>query len=180
MRKIYLLIITAFISTAAYSQTEEGTWQFEVGTSAFGENTIKQGTSTGFNLFSTDGTTIFSIGAEGGYFFQDNTAIKFGLGYTDLDFTNFLTYKLGFKHYAGGNVPIQMDLTGATNEDQDTFGGGTIDTPDPLWLGFQIGYAAFFSDNVAFEPTIRYNASLNKDFTDEGILELKFNFVIFF
>lgn len=180
MKKFTLTLLFTIPSFMAISQEalEQGSLLFEVGTSAFGENTIMQGNSTGFNLFSSDGTTFFSIGAEGGYFVQDNTAIKFGLGYTDLDETSFLSYKFGFKHYAGGNVPLQVDITGATNEDQD-FGFGTIDVPDPLWLGLQIGYAAFLSDDIAFEPTLRYNVSINKDFTDEGILEMRFNFVIF-
>ncbi len=176
-----LACIASLSSLIAFAQdaTTEGNWLFEVGSSVFGENIIKQGTSTGFNLWSNDGTTVYSLGAEGGYFIKDNTAIKLGFGYTDLDFTNFITYKLGFKHYAGGNVPLQIDLTGATNEDVDT-GFGTVDTPDPLWLGLQFGYAAFLSDDIAFEPTLRYNISMNQDFSSENILEMKFNFVIFF
>lgn len=175
-----MAFITTLSSIFALSQeqTSEGNWLFEVGTSVFAETTIKQGASTGINLLSTEGSTLFSLGAEGGYFIQDNLAIKFGFGYSDLDFTNFFTYKFGLKHYAGGFVPIQVDITGATNEDIDS-GFGTVETPDPLWLGLQVGYAAFLSDDIAIEPTLRYNASLNKDFTSEEILEFKFNFVIF-
>ena len=129
MKKITILVFTFLLVFAAYAQDEEtqinsatkkGNILFEVGTSVFGENTIKQGNSTGFSLFSSDGTTVFSIGAEGGYFITDNTALKLGFGFTDLDQTDFLTYKFGFKHYAGGNIPIQLDITGATNEDIDT------------------------------------------------------------
>lgn len=180
MKKTTLTLLFSVASVIAFSQEslKQGNLLFEVGTSAFVENTIKHGASTGFNLFSSDGTTFFSVGAEGGYFVQDNTALKFGLGYTDLEEISFLTYKFGFKHYAGGNVPLQVDVTGATNEDQD-FGFGSVDVPDPLWLGLQLGYAAFLTDDIAFEPTLRYNVSLNKDYTDEGIFEMKFNFVIF-
>ncbi len=181
MKKITISSLAIIIAITSFSQeaTKQGNILFEVGTTAFGENLIKHGASTGFNILSTDGSTLFSIGAEGGYFIQDNTALKFGLGYTDLDFTKFLTYKFGFKHYAGGNVPVQLDVTGATNEDQNS-GFGSVDVPDPLWLGLQVGYAAFLADNISFEPTFRYNASLNKDYTDENIIEVRFNFVIFF
>lgn len=187
MKKVIILLVASLciVSVKAQDQsqssspTSKGNILFEVGASAFGETSLKHGSSTGFNLLNANGSTIFSIGAEGGYFVQDNSAIKVGLGYTDVDFTTFFTYKVGFKHYANGNVPIQIDITGATNEDQDT-GFGTFETPDPLWLGLQLGYAAFLSDNIAFEPTMRYNVTLNNDFTDENIFELKFNFVIFF
>jgi len=163
------------------AQTEKGTWQMEVGTTPFGENTIKQGNSTGFNLLSTDGSTLFSIGGEGGYFIADNSAVKFGLAYTDLDFTNYFTYKLGFKQYFNGNVPVQLDITGAIIEDdEDSFTGETVDNPDPLWLGLQVGYAAFFGQNVALEPTLRHNFSLNQDFSEADIFEMRLNFVIFF
>ena len=181
MKKLILLTLSLFFAMTVSAQTEKGNWLFEVGSTPFGENTIMQGNSTGLALFSTDGTTLFSIGAEGGYFVQDNTALKFGLGYTDLDFTTFFTYKFGMKHYANGVVPLQLDITGAVNEDQeDFFGGGTVETPDPLWLGLQAGYAAFLGENISFEPTLRYNMSLNDDFTDEDIIELRFNFVVFF
>ena len=73
MKKAYLLLIALTASTASFSQTEKGNWLLEVGTSAFSENLVKQGSSTGFSLFSTDGTTIFSLGAEGGYFDRDDT-----------------------------------------------------------------------------------------------------------
>jgi len=180
MKKITLLLFMLLAFGSSFGQTEKGTWLFEVGTTPFGDNAIRHGNSTGFNLLSTDGTTLFSIGGEAGYFASDNTAIKFGLGYTNLDVTSFMSYKIGVKHYANGVVPIQLDITGATNEDLEIFPGQTVDLPDPLWLGLQVGYAAFFNENVALEPTLRYNVSLNSEYTDENILELRFNFVIFF
>ena len=179
MKKFIITLVTILSCALANGQaTTEGNWMFEVGTSVFAETTLKQGASTGINLLSTEGTTLFSLGAEGGYFIQDNLALKFGFGYSDLDFTNFFTYKFGLKHYAGGTIPLQVDLTGSVNEDIDN-GFETVDSPDPLWLGLQMGYAAFVSENIALEPTLRYNASLNNDFTDESIIEFKFNFVIF-
>jgi len=178
MTRLLLLTLTLALVISASAQTEKGNWLFEVGSTPFGESTIMQGNSTGLALFSTDGSTFFSIGGEGGYFIQDNTALKFGLGYTDLDVTTYFSYKVGVKHYANGVIPIQLDITGAVNEDLE-FGGSSIDIPDPLWLGLQAGYAAFLNENVSFEPTIRYNASLNNDFSNESIVELRFNFVVF-
>ena len=187
MKKITLLLCSILCALLTFAQeetqranpTQKGNVLLEVGSTPFGENTFKQGNSTGLGLLSSDGTTIFSIGAEAGFFISDNTALKIGLGYTDLDATSFFTYKLGIKYYAAGNIPIQIDITGATNEEQDT-GFGSFDPPDPFWLGLQLGYAAFVRHNISFEPTLRYNVTLNDQFTQEDILELRFNFVIFF
>jgi hypothetical protein len=36
------------------------------------------------------------------------------------------------------------------------------------------------ADNVAIEPGLRYNHSLNEDFTDEGVFQVNIGFTIFF
>ncbi|WP_370088573.1 hypothetical protein [Ekhidna sp.] len=180
MKKIILSIFltSAMFLVTAQEATQQGNVLFEVGLTPLGTETLMKGNSTGFALMSVDGSTIFSIGAEAGFFVKDDFALKFGLGYTDLDGTNYFSYKLGIKQYMNGAVPVQVDLTGATWEDFEGF-GGSVDTPDPLWLGLQFGYAAFLSDDISFEPTLRYNISMNQDFSDQNILELRFSFAIF-
>ncbi|MBC6424984.1 MAG: hypothetical protein GDA51_00615 [Ekhidna sp.] len=182
------------LSHISFAQTEKGHILLEVGTSSFGEPAVKQGASTGMNLWISDGTTLFSIGAEGGYFIKDNLALKVGLGYTEnrnnveVEVTNFFTYKVGVKNYFKGVIPLQADFTGAVNID-GSFGevSSPLSTSSPaLWLGLQGGYAFFLKENIAFEPAIRYNIDLGEsgtefeDFFEGTIFELKFNFSIFF
>ncbi|WP_228027877.1 hypothetical protein [Costertonia aggregata] len=62
-----------------------------------------------------------------------------------------------------------MDIAGAT----------AIGDQNPLWLGAQAGYAIFLNDYISIEPGLRYNYSLNQDFTDLGVLEFNIGFAIF-
>ncbi|MBT8196726.1 MAG: hypothetical protein HKO56_08525 [Bacteroidia bacterium] len=149
-------------------QTANGNWLIEMNT-GFGNGTAAHTANTGFGLASSDGTTIWSVGGETGYFIDDDLALKLGLGYTDFDGISAFSYKFGAKYYAASIVPVQLDVTGASWKDADE---------NPLWLGIQGGYAIFLGDMVSAEPGIRYNISLNEDFTDEGVLELRFGFVL--
>lgn len=156
------------------STLSKGSWLVETNT-GFGGGSfgIAHSANTSFGLVSIDGTTVWSIGAEGGYFVADDLAVKVGLGYNDLDSASSFTYKLGAKYYIASEFPVQIDITGASSD--DLFGD-----ENPLWLGLQGGYAWFVADNISIEPGIRYNLSLNEDFTDEGIFEFRIGFAFFF
>ena len=175
MRKIFLSAIAVlgliFVSNAQDSggQTTQGNWLLEVNT-GFGSD-VAHGASTGFGLSSSDGTTVWSVGFEGGYFVIDDLALKGGLGYTDLDGFTLFSYKIGAKYYIIGQIPVQIDLTGASIEDVDE---------NPLWVGLQGGYAIFLNDYVSIEPGLRYNISMNDDFSDEGVFEVRVGFAIYF
>lgn len=150
--------------------TDKGSWLVEANT-GFGAGGFGHTANTGFGLTSIDGTTVWSVGAEGGYFVADDIAVKAGLGFTDNDGFSIFTYKVGAKYYAADVIPVQIDLTGASVEDAEE---------NPLWLGIQGGYAWFVADNISIEPGVRYNLSLNEDFTDEGVLEFRIGFALFF
>ncbi len=154
------------------SALSEGSWLIEANT-GFGASDFGHTANTGFGLVSIDDTTIWSIGAEAGYFVMDDLAVKLGLGYNDFDGASSFSYKLGAKYYIESMIPVQLDLTGASGD--DVFGDET-----PLWLGLQGGYAWFVADNISIEPGLRYNLSLNEDFTDEGILEFRIGFALHF
>ena len=129
--------------------------------------------TTGVYFTSSDGESTYNIGFDGGYFIMDDLAIKAGLGYGggSEDFVaSVLSYRLGAKYYVNSQFPIGIDVTGASIEDADQ---------NPLWLGLQGGYAWFVADNVAIEPGLRYNLSLNEDFTDEGVLQFNIGFTLF-
>ena len=162
------LIFTTYAQDGG-GQTDEGNWLIEANT-GFGSD-VAHGASTGFGLSSTDGTTVWSMGFEGGYFVIDDLALKAGLGYTDLDGFTLFSYKFGAKYYINRQIPVQIDLTGASIQDA---------AENPLWIGLQGGYAVFLNDYVSIEPGLRYNISMNDQFSEDGVLELRVGFAIYF
>ena len=68
-------------------------------------------------------------------------------------------------------IPVTLDLTGASIEDAEE---------NPMWLGIGAGYAWFLGNNVSIEPGLRYNHSLNEDFTDEGVFQFNVGFALHF
>ncbi|WP_111659511.1 hypothetical protein [Olleya aquimaris] len=151
------------------SQTAEGKWLIEANT---GNATLG---NTGFYLSTSDGVTSYNIGFDGGYFVIDDLALKAGLGYggvsADLGDTSVFSYRIGGKYYVNSMIPITLDLTGASIKDA---------TENPMWLGIGAGYAWFLGNNVSIEPGLRYNHSLNEDFTDEGVFQVNVGFALYF
>ena len=176
MKKItFLLAAVCGLAFTAHAQdgtqTSQGSWLIEVNTGFGGDGLSAHSANTGFSLFSSGDTTVWGIGGEGGYFIADDLALKVGLGYTDFDSLSIFTYKVGAKYYVISTIPIQVDITGASIQDA---------TENPLWVGLQGGYAIFLSDHISIEPGVRYNLSLNEDFSDEGIFEFRIGFALFF
>lgn len=129
---------------------------------------------TGIFFSSSDGESLYNIGLDGGYFIMDDLAIKAGLGYgggsSDFD-ASVLSYRLGAKYYINSMIPVTVDLTGASIEDANE---------NPLWLGLGAGYAWFITDSISIEPGLRYNLSLNENFTDEGVFQFNVGFALYF
>ncbi len=177
MKKIILSLVVLFSFVAfSHAQTEQGMKVVEINT-AFGDNiTGAPIGSTGIMFASSDGTSVYNIGAEGGYFLADNIAIKLGLGlggvsYDGGDSDSAFGYKIGTKYYIAGVAPFELSLNGSSIKDNDI---------NPLWVGLQGGYAIFLADNVALEPGLRYNISLNNDYTDKGVFQGNMGFSMFF
>jgi hypothetical protein len=185
MRKVILTAAALFafgfanaqdkkMNSSGGGQTTSGKWLIEANT-GFGGGTAAHSANTGFGFTSSDGDTAWSIGGEAGYFVMDDLAIKGGLGYSSWDTSsgdsNAFSYKLGAKYYISSMIPVQLDLTGASWKDAPE---------NPLWLGIQAGYAIFLGDNVSIEPGLRYNHSLNDDFTDDGVFEVRVGFALHF
>lgn len=168
-KKILLAAILIFNAVALFGQEStaltQGSWLIEVNTGSIATG------NTAFSLASSNGFTQWSVGAEAGYFLQDNLALKVGLGYSDAGFSSIggtLVYKVGAKYYINGKVPLGADLTGITSD-----GNGAN------WIGLQGGYAWFVASNISVEPTVRYNVSLDgltADSTFQGLI----GFVIHF
>ncbi|MBC3847804.1 hypothetical protein H8K90_15510 [Winogradskyella echinorum] len=153
-------------------QTSKGKWLIEANT-----GNAMLGT-TGIYFASSDGSSEYNIGLDGGYFIMDDLAIKAGLGYGGFspdegDAASSFSYRFGAKYYVNSMIPVTVDLTGASGE--DVYGDET-----PLWLGLGAGYAWFVSNNISIEPGLRYNLSLNEDYTDEGVLQFNVGFALHF
>ncbi|WP_318311692.1 hypothetical protein [Flagellimonas crocea] len=177
MKKISLMLVAiigfVFAGIAQDgTQTDKGSWLVEANTGfGGGETGLAHTANTSVRLTSIGDTTIWGIGGEGGYFFADNFAAKLGLGYSDFDGTSVFTYKIGGKYYVDSTIPFQVDITGSSVQDSSV---------NPLWLGLQGGYAIFVGEQISIEPGLRYNLSLNEDYTDEGILEFRIGFALHF
>ncbi len=161
---LFTVILMLGFAGMVTAQTDQGAWVLEVNTNLGSDG---NNGNTGISFSSSDTQKVFNWGTEAGYFVADNFAIKGGLGYgsttyeydTDKEKVGSFSYKLGSKYYINGMVPIELALSGSV------LSGDTADDLDtnPLYLGGNIGYAIFFADNVAIEPAIGYNYSINKD-----------------
>lgn len=168
MKRIILsmIAILAISFVNAQEQTKEGKWLIEANT-GFGSGVG----STSFGLTSTDGTTAWNLGAEGGYFVIDNLAVKLGLGYGDDGYDNTaFAYKIGAKYYVVNKFPVEVSYNGVSYKGADE---------NPSYVGLQAGYAWFLGSNVSLEPGIRYNVSLNDDYY-ESALQFNIGFALHF
>ncbi|CAM4115632.1 outer membrane beta-barrel protein [Flavobacterium sinopsychrotolerans] len=175
MKKVIITLVMvfafSFVNAQDTGQTAAGKWLIEANTN-FG---VAAGSNTGFSYSNTDGDSEYNIGAEVGYFVIDDLAIKGGLGYgginTDLFDTNVVSYKIGLKYYILSMIPVQVDYSGGIIEDLDE---------DPSYFGVQAGYAIFLGSNVSVEPGIRYNISLNEDYSNKDTFQFNIGFVLHF
>ena len=150
----------------------KGKWLIEANTNlGGGRGDFGMSSNTGFNLVNFNELTACAVGSEAGFFLMDKLALKLGLGYSSSETFKVFNYKLGAKYYAFGQIPFQVDITG---------GQASGESINPLWLGIQGGYVIFLTNNIGIEPAIRYNYSLNDDFTDKGIFEFTVGFSFYF
>jgi hypothetical protein len=49
-----------------------------------------------------------------------------------------------------------------------------------MWLGIGAGYAFFLGDNVSIEPGLRYNMSLNSDYSEDAVIQFNVGFALHF
>ena len=167
MKKLLLTAAVVFALTTVNAQTEKGSILIETNISNQMVGT------TSFSLSSFDGETAYSLGMDGGYFIMDDLAIKVGLGYSDISSndTSVFSYRLGAKYYLMSKIPLTLDYTGATIKDYDE---------NPSWLGVGAGYAIFLGSNVSVEPGLRYNLTMNDNYTEENLIQFNIGFALHF
>jgi hypothetical protein len=160
MKKLMLVMVAVVFSLTVTAQ-DDGSWVIEVNTGSWATG------STAFSLTSADGNTAWSAGGEAGYFVKENLAIKAGLGYSDLGGDGIFTYKVGAKYYLGDQFPVGVDFTGTS-----------VDGNSASWVGLQGGYAIQVANNIAIEPTLRYNLTLD-DMKADSAFQALVGFAIF-
>lgn len=184
MKKLILTAAAVFALGIAngQEQTAKGKLLVEVNT-GFGDNGaagLGGVGGTGLRFESSDGSSAYNIGAEGGYFIMDNLALKIGLGFGGVsqkvgDGSTLIGYKVGAKYYVSGMIPLEVSYNGTSSSPS------VEGQKNPSYVGIQGGYAVFLGDMVSLEPGIRYNyALLSKE--DGGLSFLQFNigFVLHF
>jgi hypothetical protein len=112
------------------------------------------------------------LGLDGGYFLMDGLALKAGLGFGDNGDATSFSYRLGAKYYVNNMIPVTLDFTGSSGKGVELAG------ETPMWMGIGAGFSRFIGNNIAIEPGIRYNHSLNENYTDKGILQFNIGFTL--
>jgi hypothetical protein len=158
MKKLFLVGALALFG-AVNAQTvnptlAKGKWLVEANTN-FG---VLSPANTSIGFISSDGSSLFKIGGEAGYFIANNLALKVGLGVTSVTDDGYyegsetatgFNYKIGAKYYIASMFPVQVDFNGLSSE------GESINA-----VGFQGGYAWFVAPNISIEPGVRYDLGL--------------------
>ena len=179
MKKVFISAM-AFLTFAVVNAqdasegpTSKGKFLIEANT---GKPTIG---STSIGFYTSDGNSSYNIGLDGGYFVMDDLAIKGGLGFNGFSGDSYtesaISYRLGAKYYIKSKIPVTLDITGASGKLAENFIGET-----PLWLGIGAGYAWFVSQNISIEPGLRYNQSLNENYSEKGSFQFNVGFVLHF
>lgn len=139
----------------------KGQWTIELGNGFFGNF---GGTSSGGSILFGDGSTLTSLGFNGGKFVSDQFAVKFNLGLLSIGngFGGGDLYTLmgGGKYYIGGIAPIDLSAGVITGSGDSQFIGKAT-----------IGYAIGLADNINFEPSI---GALFSDESADGLVQLSF------
>lgn len=157
MKKFSILFALIF-SVMVFSQTEKGSKFVGVSTNAL--------TGINYSTVEDSGVKVFQIGAQGGYFLENNLAAVAGLGYNSKRVNKStasedFSYLVGAKYFIQSVLPVQVDYNGVGSED---------------YIGTQLGYAFFPSENFSVEPNARYNFALKDNYKNIFSLGIGFNY----
>lgn len=145
----------------------KGKWLVEANTN-FG---VLSPANTSVSVYTSNGTTLFKIGGEAGYFVANNLAIKLGLGVTSAsgggNSASAFNYEIGAKYYIASMFPVQVDFNGLSASGSSTNA-----------IGLQGGYAWFVAPNVSIEPGIRYDFSTEQG--GDGLFSGNIGFALHF
>jgi hypothetical protein len=156
MRKLFLA--AAFIAAfgIAQAQTDQG------GFLATGWSSL------GFQSEDYGGGSVSSFGlsAKAGYFFMDNLAGGLAIDYFSYDGESASAIGAFLRYYVGGKFFVGAGYT-ALSDDR----GGI--------LPIEAGYPIFITDNIAVEPTLRYDMGMGNS-EDYSAFGLGVGFTLYF
>ena len=211
MRKSLLLFILLIATSTIIAQEKDknktslfpkGKWLIEANT---GFGTVHSA-NTGINFSSSNGTTNYNIGFEGGYFLLNRLALKVGLGYGRQSSSSTQTSNGGEGGNEGPEGSPEGGNEGGSEGGLGSLSGGIFSykigakyyfidriplqldfsgtnvTGGDYFLGLQGGYAIFLGEkkNISIEPGLRYNVSLNSPLPNQDVFQFNVGFVLHF
>lgn len=141
MKKLFIIAFV-LISGIASAQINQGT--------------VLVGASSNLNFSSikfdgNDRFSVFDLDAKVGYFVIDNLAVGFDLGYQKIDDFSSSNFGIFGRYYYQGKIFGGVGLSISKFEDQ----GNQTTIP------FEVGYAAFITENIAIEPSFHLSVGDN-------------------
>lgn len=154
-----LLLLFAFITASlVWAQTQNGNFVLE--TAVLSNNTAPN-TGFGFSKITDGGGSLLNVGVNGGYFVQNNLAVKAGVGYGATYFdgrtlVDMWSFRAGMEYHINGHLPVEVAWTGVSSDAKF----------NPSYLSTQVGYNWFVNKNVGIKPLVRYDISLTDKYKD--------------
>ncbi|MCB0495160.1 MAG: outer membrane beta-barrel protein [Cyclobacteriaceae bacterium] len=164
--KIVLCIIVALVifNGIANAQISQGTIAVSTGTNLNYSSSSYKGSDTKLNQFN--------LNLTGGYFFAQNFIIGAGIAYSSTNYksssydydTKSTTFSIFSRYYINGAFFLGIGYGSVKYEDLDALNE----------LDFQVGYAAFISDNISIEPSLNYGLGLGDNEGNTFLVNLGF------
>lgn len=142
MKKLLFILFAVSLAGSAFAQINKGS--------------VLVGASSNLNFRSvkfdnSDRFSVFELGVKGGYFVIDNLTVGLDLGYQKIDNTSITNFGIFGRYYFQGKIFGGAGLSFLKFEDQDS----------QTSIPFEIGYAAFITENIAIEPAFQFSVGDN-------------------
>jgi hypothetical protein len=119
-----------------------------------------------------DNLSILTLDLKAGYFVIDNLALGLSFGYEkyslDDSEESLTSFGLFGRYYVNGKIFVGAGYSSSKFEDSDAANS----------LPFEVGYAAFITDNIAFEPSISYAIGVGDN--ESNTFGLNLGFALYF
>lgn len=158
MKKIFLCMLLALVTSGAYAQFEKKTKYVSASVTGLGLS------------YSSNEKFRFGMEATGGYFVQKAWMLYGRFGYDHTRYTDDVQVGAGFRYYFTQNgiyLGAGLQYAHATKNVNN------------LHLCPEVGYAFYVNKNITIEPAVYYHMSLN-DFSDGSKVGLKLGLGFYF
>lgn len=142
MKKLLFILFVMCIAGSASAQINKGS--------------VLVGASSNLNFSSVkfdgqDRFSLFDLGVKTGYFVVDNLAVGLDFGYQKIDDLSITNFGIFGRYYYQGKIFGGAGFNVLKYEDQDS----------QTSIPFEIGYAAFITENIAIEPAFHFSVGDN-------------------